>query len=139
MFRPVLFTIWLSANATEMIEMMGASNKGSRSLVRPSDIDYDEVSEEKRLQICVKGIERIPQLDIQFLKDKKTSVGKYWTVTTNPWGNEEKEVQSFIFMYSNIPEYIMYNPNSFLSYSNLRFWKYLSVLQYQKCSLICLL
>lgn len=56
-------------------------------MTSPSDIqislyDTDELSEELRLQMCESGMQIILDMDVRFVKNRKTGTSKYYVVDT---------------------------------------------------------
>ena len=85
-----MFAFILSANVTEMIST--PENKRKLGII-PRQFDLDEFSEEEHLQICVKGVETVPQLSIQIIENTKPSPSKYWTVRSTTERSRELTVK----------------------------------------------
>ena len=115
--------------------MITASQSIWELKIKPPEFDTDELSEEKRFQICVRGMMTVPQLNILIKEDEKTSSSKYWTVTSmdlRVWrSKEENEVLLFIFNAAKIRRY---GKNLYSRNSISRFYKHLNVQQRQKCT-----
>ena len=101
--------------------MMSASMNIWQPMIEPPEFNTDEFSEKERLQICIKGMKTVPQLNIQMVEDAKIGLSKYWTVTASMEkinnSEEQKEVQSFTFITTKILDMVIINIIIILSHT----------------------